>query len=380
MMKKVLLVPDSFKGTMSSGEICEIMARAIRAHYPTCDIVSIPVADGGEGTVDSFLEAVGGEKIRQRVKGPHMDEVDSFYGILPDGTAIIEMAAAAGLPMAEGNPHVEKATTYGVGQLLMDALVHGCRKVVLGLGGSATNDLGCGAAAAMGVRFTNKAGDTFIPVGETLDEIAGIDTSAAVEALKGVTIIAMCDIDNPLYGENGAAYVFSPQKGADNAMVQTLDEKLRVVSNTIHEQLEIDISRMPGAGAAGGMGAGVVAFLGATLQMGIETVLDTVEFDVRLKGADLVFTGEGKIDQQSLGGKVVVGVGKRAKRQNVPAVAIVGDIGDGVDAAYELGIAGIFSINRVAVPYQEARSRARDDMYNTMDNLIRFLSRMLNQQ
>jgi glycerate kinase len=366
-------MPDSFKGTMSSEEICEIMHRAIKNHYPACEVVSIPVADGGEGTVDSFLSALGGEKVTLVAKGPYKEDREGFYGILPDGAAVLEMAAVAGLPLAGEHPDPGKTTTYGVGQLLRDAVARGCKKIIIGLGGSATNDLGCGAAAAMGVKFYNADGQQFVPVGETLHEIVKIDADEARAALSGAEVIAMCDIDNPLYGKTGAAYVFGPQKGADAAMVETLDQNLRKASETIRADLSVEVSRLPGAGAAGGMGAGVVAFFGARLQMGIETVLDIVRFDDRAKDADLIFTGEGRIDGQSLRGKTVIGIGRRAKKLGVPAIAIVGDITGDMRAAYEEGLTGIFSINRRAVPFSEAKPHAKEDLFLTVDNLMRFL-------
>ena len=204
-MKKILLIPDSFKGTMSSMEICGIMADAIHHHYPDAEVVSIPVADGGEGSVDAFLEALGGDKVTVKAQDPYGHEIDSFYGILPDGTAIIEMAAAAGLPLVGDNKHAEKTTTYGVGQLIKDALRNKCKKLVVGLGGSATNEGGCGAAAALGVRFINGKGQSFVPVGETLHDIARIDVSGLDPLLKETSIVTMCDIDNPLCGPHGAS-------------------------------------------------------------------------------------------------------------------------------------------------------------------------------
>ncbi|NLM49414.1 MAG: glycerate kinase [Clostridiaceae bacterium] len=376
-MKKVLLIPDSFKGTMSSAEICDIMERAILENYKDIDIVKIPVADGGEGSVDAFLAAMGGEKVKIKVKGPFFNEIDSFYGIIEGGkTAVIEMAAASGLPLVEGKANPSKTTTYGVGQLMEDALNKGCKKIIMGLGGSSTNDAGCGAAAALGVKFYDKDGKEFIPTGGTLKDVFRIDKSNLNPLLKNVEIITMCDIDNPLYGENGAAYIFGPQKGADENMVKELDAGLRHIAGVIEKDMGEKIAGQKGAGAAGGMGAGMVAFFGSKLQMGIETVLDTVKFDELLSDADLVITGEGKIDHQSIRGKVVIGIAKRSKEKNVPLVAIVGDIGNGIDKAYELGVSGIFSINRVAVPYKEAKLRAKEDLYLTVDNLMKFLKRL----
>lgn len=371
-MKKFLLIPDSFKGTMSSAEICAIMQTSILHHYPNAQVVSIPVADGGEGSVDAFLTAVGGQKVSLKVQGPFMQEIDSFYGILPDGTAVVEMAACAGLPLVGTRLLPDKTTTYGVGQLILDAVRRGCPKLIVALGGSATNDLGAGAAAALGIRFLDENGQPFVPTGGTLANIRQIDTSGLSPALKKVEIVTMCDIDNPLYGKQGAAAVFAPQKGADEAMVAKLDQGLRHAAGIIRQQLGCDIADLPGAGAAGGMGGGMVAFLGSRLQMGIETVLDAAGFDAMLVDTSLVLTGEGKLDTQSLRGKVVVGVARRAKPRGVPVVAVVGDIGDGIEQVYDEGVSAVFSINRVAVDFSAAKQRSQNDLALTMDNLLRF--------
>jgi len=373
-MKKFLLIPDSFKGTMSSSEICSIMKKAILNNYNDAEVISIPVADGGEGSVDAFLTAVGGEKISVKVKGPYFEDITSFYGIIDNGkTAVIEMAACAGLPLVEDKANPCKTTTYGVGQLIANAVERGCKKIIIGLGGSCTNDGGAGAAAALGVVFTDKAGKSFVPVGGTLKDIEHIDKSKLLPALKQVEVVTMCDIDNPLFGESGAAYVFAPQKGATPEMVKELDFGLRHLDKKIQSDLNLSLSELKGAGAAGGMGCGMVAFLGSALQMGIETVLDTVKFDELLKGADYVLSGEGKIDTQSIRGKVVMGIAKRTKKANIPLIAIVGDIGDGIEEAYEKGVTGIFSINRVAVEFKDAKKRAKQDLYLTVDNLMRFI-------
>lgn len=376
-MKKILLIPDSFKGTMSSGEICNIMENSIRKTFPSAEIISIPVADGGEGSVDAFLSAVGGEKKFVTVKGPYFEDMEAFYGVIHDGnTAIIEMAACAGLPLVGDNKDPRKTTTYGVGQLVSAALKSGCKKIIMGLGGSATNDAGTGMAVALGVKFINKNGEEFTPVGGTLKEIAHIDISGVDEALRSVEFVTMCDIDNPLYGTTGAAYIFGPQKGATPEIVTELDEGLQHIAKIIETDLSKDVSALKGAGAAGGMGGGMVAFFNSKLQMGIETVLDTVHFDNLINNADMVFSGEGKIDSQSIRGKVVIGVAKRTKAANVPLVAIVGDIGDDIDEAYEKGVSAIFSINRVAVDFKIAKTRAKEDLSLTMDNLMRFIDRI----
>ncbi len=371
-MKRILLIPDSFKGTMSSTEICGLMSEILVRYFPEAEILSIPVADGGEGTVDAFLTAMGGEKVYLPVTGPLGTPVQGFYGRIGD-TAVIEMAAAAGLPLTEGSPSPEGATTYGVGELMLHAAGNGAKRILMGLGGSATTDGGCGAAAAAGVRFFNEAGGSFVPSGGTWMDFAENDTSRLEVALAGVEIVTMCDISNPLTGESGAAYVFAPQKGADAPTVVRLDAGLKHLAGLVRKQLDTEIETLPGAGAAGGMGGGMVAFFHSRLELGIQAVLDTVGFDDLLQEASLVFTGEGKIDSQSLGGKVVIGVARRARAQNVPVFAIVGDIGDPIEGAYDEGVTGIFSINRVAVPYQEARGRAKADLSRTMDNLCRVL-------
>lgn len=373
-MKKFVLIPDSFKGTMSSLEVCRIMGESIRRHFPQAEVLSLPVADGGEGSVDAFLTAAGGKRVSLRVKGPYGEEIDSFYGITPDHTAVIEMAACAGLPLSEGVMRPDLASTYGVGQLMVHAAEQGCRKLIICLGGSCTNDMGAGAAAAAGIVFRTPAGEEFVPTGATLGQISSISREGLHPLLRECEIIAMCDIDNPLYGESGAAYVFAPQKGADAEMVRMLDQNLRSAAQTVKEQLSVSLDEVPGAGAAGGMGGGMLAFFGARLQMGITTVLDALAFEQKARGADFIFTGEGKLDTQSLRGKVVVGVARRAQKIGVPVIAVVGDIGDGIDAVYEEGVCAVFSINRVAVDFSQAQLRSRQDMALTMENLMRFLS------
>lgn len=372
-MRKVILIPDSFKGTMSSSDICQIMRSVILEHYPDCEVVSIPVADGGEGSVDAFLDAVGGEKVYKEVTGPYPGEkVQGYYGILPDNVAVIEMAAAAALPMVGERKNPAKTTTYGVGELMIDAARKGVRKIILGLGGSATNDAACGLASACGISFYNAKGEKFTPLGESMDEVARIDTSTMDEELKKIEIVTMCDIDNPFYGPEGAPAIYGPQKGADEEMVKVLDQKMRVLSEVMKRDCGVDVQSIPGSGAAGGMGGGMAAYFKSKLQMGIETVLETVHFDDLLEGTDFVYTGEGKIDGQSLRGKVVIGVARKAKAKGVKVIAIVGDIGDDIENAYKEGVTGIFSTNRVAVPYKEARPRAKSDLRLTVDNLLRY--------
>ena len=372
-MKKIILAPDSFKGTMSSLDICNIMRKAALRSFPNCEVIRIPVADGGEGTVESMLAAAGGEKVRVAVSGPRMDGIESFYGMLPDGkTAVIEMAAAAGLPMVKGCENPMDTTTYGVGQLMAHAIEQGAETILLGLGGSCTNDGGCGAAAALGVVFKNQQGEAFIPMGGTLGEIASIDVTEALARLAGVKIRIMCDVNNPLWGENGAAYVFGPQKGANPEMVAFLDGGLRVLGSLL-EQIRPGVEQMPGAGAAGGMGAGMCAMLGAELVSGIDGVLDTVGFDRLLDGCDMVFTGEGRIDGQSLRGKVIFGICRRAKAAGVPVCAVVGDaLDDQLQEAAERGLCAVFTTNRRAVPWEKARLTAVQDLTHTVESVFSF--------
>lgn len=372
-MKKVILIPDSFKGTMSSAEICTIMEETIKRHYSACQVISIPVADGGEGSVDAFLKAVGGEKIYKEVTGPYFGEkVQGYYGILPGNIAVLEMAAAAALPMVGDRKNPSLTTTYGVGELLLDAAKKGVDRIILGLGGSATNDGACGLASAVGVGFYDEEGNKFIPVGATLDKVARIDLSEIDESLKRIPITTMCDIDNPFYGPEGAAFIYGPQKGADSEMVLSLDDKMKKLAKVMIRDCGVDVQAIPGSGAAGGMGGGMVAFFNSKLQMGIETVLDTVNFTSLLDGTDFVYTGEGKIDGQSLRGKVVIGVAREAKKKDVKVIAFVGDIADDIDKAYEEGVSAIFSINRVALPYKEQKPRAKSDLALTVDNLLRY--------
>lgn len=374
-MEKILLVPDSFKGTLSSRQVCQVMAGQLRRFFPQAQVKSIPVADGGEGSVEAFLAAAGGERRMLTVTGPFGEPVEAFYGILGDGrTAVIEMAACAGLPLAEGRLNPERATTYGVGELLLAAKEAGCTKAILGLGGSCTNDGGAGAAAALGAKFTRADGAAFVPTGGTLGEIAALDVSPVAQALQGMELTAMCDIDNPLYGDAGAAAVFAPQKGADAAMVARLDAGLRHLGQVSARCLGRDFSHLPGAGAAGGLGFGMAAFCGAQLRMGIDAVLDAVGFDSLLPGTDVVFTGEGKIDSQSARGKVVSGVAARCRKAGVPVVAVVGQIGQGFEEMYQQGLTAVFSINRAAQPFAESRFHAGENLALTMENIARLLA------
>ena len=372
-MKKCVVVSDSFKGTVSSREICEIAQRVIPRHFPACEVVCIPVADGGEGTVDCFIQAMGAQRVEVTVTNALGEKSAAAYARIGE-LAIIEMAAAAGLPQVGALRCPGTATTYGVGELIAHAVHSGCKRILLGLGGSATNDGGCGCAAALGVGFLDADGQSFVPVGDTLGRIARIDTAKADELLRSVEITVMCDVTNPLYGPTGAAYVFAPQKGADAEKVKSLDAGLRHFGDVIRSQLGIDVSRMPGAGAAGGMGAGCVALLGGMIQSGIDAVLDVTGFDRQLEGADLVITGEGRIDSQSAGGKVISGVARRTKAKGIPLIAIAGGIADSAGAVYDIGVSAMFSTDRAALPVDMLGARSPGDYEATLSDIMSLIA------
>lgn len=367
-MKRCLVLSDSFKGTLSSPDICRI-ARSL--HIPGWHIDALPVADGGEGTTDCFLDACGGQRIALSVSGPFGGTIDGFYGLLPDGTAVVECAAAAGLHQAEGRPDPEAATTYGVGQLLAHALDHGAKRLILGLGGSCTNDGGCGAATALGVRFYDRQGRGFVPTGGTLADIETIDLSGRHPGLRPGVLTVMCDIDNPLYGETGAAYIFAPQKGANDACVQRLDAGLRHLAAVLHEQLNAEVSTLPGGGAAGGFGAGCAALLCGALRSGITTVLDTVDFDRRAVGCDLVVTGEGSFDAQSLGGKAISGVAGRCQKLHVPAAVLAGRVALTPEQWAPLDLRAVRSINPAGATLEDARVNAAAYYRTALETLLK---------
>lgn len=371
-MKKCIIIPDSFKGTMSALEFCQIAKDTIIRHEPDCQVLTIPVADGGEGTVECFMHAIDAEPVDVAVKGPWMEPITARYAVKGD-TAFVEMAQAAGLPMVGSRKNPAKTSTYGVGMIIRNAVEKGYKNVVLGLGGSCTNDAGTGCACALGVKFFDANGKAFMPTGDTLEQIVSYDLTETKALLEGCTITAMCDIDNPMYGPQGAAAIFGPQKGADEAMVAELDRNLKHLGDLIEKLDGRDVAHMPGAGAAGAFGTGVVAFLGGGLKSGIDTVLDCVDFDTLLDGTDLVFTGEGQIDSQSLRGKAVIGIAGRAAKKAVPVIVVVGSVGDGAEAAYEMGVSSIFSINRRAEAFETSKYRTKENFAAVMDAIVRTL-------
>ena len=373
-MKKFLVVPDSFKGTLSSKQICEIITERINAHYDNAEVISIPVADGGEGSIDCFLSNVKGEVVKCKTVNPYFEEMEGFYGLINNGnTAIIEMAVCAGLPLVEDRKNPMLTSTYGVGLLIKNAVLNGAKEIILCLGGSATNDFGCGAAAALGINFYDANGNSFIPVGESLSKISKIEKSKEALLLDGVKITIMCDVKNPVYGLNGAAYVYASQKGATPYQVAVLDDGLKSVCEVVKKCLNVDVTSLEGGGAAGAMAGGMYAFFNADMRMGIDVVLDTINFDSLLDGAYVVFTGEGKIDSQSLQGKVIAGVTKRANKKTVPVIAIVGGVDGDISNFYNEGINSVFTINRMPEDFSISRHKSEENLLQTVDNVLRLL-------
>lgn len=373
-MQNFILVPDSFKGTLSAIEVCNIMKSSIKNLYKDANIISVPVADGGEGTVDAFLYALGGEKKSIWVSDAFNEQkILAHYAMLKDDIAVIEMATCAGLPLVKNRLEPDKTTTFGVGELIIDAVNSGAKKIILGLGGSATNDGGCGMASALGVKFKDEQDQEFIPTGGTLSQIYKIDMNNIYSKIKDIEFISMCDVDNPLCGRLGASAVFAPQKGADEDMVKSLDEGLAHLAKVIKRDLHIEVKDIKGAGAAGGLGAGSIAFLQSKLTKGIDVILDTINFDELVSKADIVFTGEGKFDSQSLHGKVVMGVANRSQKYKTPVIVVTGAIGENIQEAYNKGITAIFSINKEPMEFSKSALKSKENMILTMENILRLL-------
>ncbi len=356
-MKKIIIAPDSFKGTLSSVDVCKIIKSELLKRNSDLNITEIPLADGGEGTCDAFFYALGGKKLHKTVKSPLMRDITGEYLILPDGTAVIEMASASGLTLEKENDAL-LATTYGTGQLIADAIENGCKKIIIGIGGSATTDGGTGCMSALGVKFKDKDEKELFPCGKTLGLIENIDISSLDKRLKETEITVLCDVKNPLYGENGAAFVFSSQKGAKGEDIKLLDNGLRNLAEVFKRQFSKDYSTQPGSGAAGGLGFALISFLGADLKDGISCVLDTANFNEEIKDCELVITGEGKMDSQSLMGKVPFGVAKRSKGVRVIAIVGLCDIDKEIAKAH--GIDEIIETNPERLPFDEVKKKARE--------------------
>lgn len=374
MYSKIVVASDSFKGSLSSLEVADAAAKAINECIPGCCVEKVEVADGGEGTMEALHRTLGGVKVAVEVCDPLGRAITASYVKLADGvTAVLEMAVASGLPLLapqERNPM--KTSTYGTGQLIADALRKGCRKFLIGIGGSATNDAGMGMLEALGVRFLDVEGNLLHGSGESLEKVEDIDLSGVCAGLAESEFIIACDVDAPLYGPKGAACVFAPQKGADAEMVAMLNDGLEHFSSVIRRVTGKDVSDIPGAGAAGGLGGGFVAFLPARLERGIEMVLDAISFDERIRGASLIITGEGRVDFQTLTGKTPYGILKRARRQGIPVVAIGGSVALGEIETSEAGFAGVYAVTPSDMPLEEAMKpeTAVRNIYDTVKNIL----------
>ncbi|MFW6308907.1 MAG: glycerate kinase [bacterium] len=342
---KIMVAPDSFKGSLTAKEVVENISQGINKVIDKCQIIKIPMADGGEGTVQSLVDASEGKIYTKQVTGPLGGQVKAFYGILGDGeTAVIEMAAASGLPLVpEDKRDPSKTTTYGTGELIKAVLDKGIAKIIIGIGGSSTNDAGVGMAQALGGKFLDETGKEIGFGGGELGKVEQINLDQLDPRIKETTIEVACDVDNPLFGPRGAACVYAPQKGADSKMVQKLDKNLQHLSKIIKRDLGKDVQTIPGAGAAGGLGAGLVAFLDGELRSGIEIVLEINKVAERMAGVDLVITGEGQIDGQSVYGKTPVGVAKIAAERQIPVIAFCGSTGKGVKKVFSQDIDAVFT-------------------------------------
>ncbi|WP_270603661.1 glycerate kinase [Dorea amylophila] len=374
---KVVIAIDSLKGSLSSMEAGTAIKDGILAAKPDAEVIVKPLADGGEGTTDALIEGMNGERIDLTVTGPMHTPVDAYYGYLKDtNTAVMEMASAAGItlvPDSEKNPLL--ATSYGVGEMINDAIQRGCRNFIIGIGGSVTNDGGIGMLKALGVRFLDENGEDAGEGGQALAKVARIDVSGMNPLLKECHIQVACDVNNPLCGENGSTYVYGPQKGVTEDMKKTLDEAMVHFARVTSETLENDYMNTPGAGAAGGLGYAFLAYTGAALTPGIELILDAVGLEEELSGADVVVTGEGRLDFQTAMGKAPVGVARLAKKYNAKVIAFAGSVTKEATACNKEGIDAFFPILRSVCTLAEAMDpvAARNNMTATVEQVFRLL-------
>ncbi len=374
---KIVIAPDSFKENLTSLQVATAIEKGIKRVLPNAHCVKIPMADGGEGTVRSLVDATGGRIIRKQVTGPMGEPVNARFGLLGDGkTAVIEMAEASGLPLVEkAKRDPSKATTYGTGELIRYALHRGVEAIIVGIGGSATVDGGAGMAQALGVRFMDKSGNPLAEgaSGGVLNQIWAIDTSGLDPRVRRSKVVIACDVNNPLYGPRGAARVFGPQKGASPAMVKLLDDNLKHFGTLLKKTFEKDIAKLPGAGAAGGLGAGLLAFAGAKMKRGIELVVKITGLEGELKDADLVITGEGRVDFQTAFGKTPAGVAEAARRCEVPVIAIGGGLADDARGVFEHGIDALASAAARDMDLAEAMRLSRAHLENAAERVMRLL-------
>lgn len=373
---KIVIAPDSYKESLSAMDVAVAIENGFRRVMPDADIVKLPMADGGEGTVQSLVDATGGQIITVNVTGPLGNEVEGFFGLMGDGkTAVIEMAAASGLhlvPPSQRNPLV--TTSFGTGELIKAALEHGATHLIIGIGGSATNDGGAGMAQALGVKLLDKEGNAIGFGGGALEHIHTIDCSGIDSRLAEVKLEVACDVDNPLCGEKGASAIFGPQKGATPSMVMKLDANLSHYADVMNTELGRDVKNSAGAGAAGGMGAALMGIFSADLRPGINIVMDAVNLSEHLKDADLVITGEGRMDSQTVHGKTPMGVARCAKQFNLPVIGIAGCVSNDVDVVHEHGIDAVFSVVPRSVSLEEALREGAVNVENTAANVARLLT------
>ena len=373
---KIVIAPDSFKESLSAEGVAQAIARGFQSIYPSAELVLLPVADGGEGTTDSLVAATKGRRITQQATGPLGESVEAFWGLLGDGkTAVVETAAASGLDLIDSSQRDPlTATTRGTGELILAAVDQGAKHIIVGLGGSATNDGGAGMLQALGVGLLDASGEQIPSGGIGLAKLATIDLSNLDARLADVRFDVACDVDNPLIGDNGASAIFGPQKGATPEMVKTLDANLAHFAAITQQATGKDIVNIPGAGAAGGLGGGFLGFLNATLKSGIDIVLDAVAFEEHLTGASLVVTGEGRMDSQTIRGKTPVGVSKRAKAAgNIPVIALAGSVAADADVVYEHGIDAVFSVVQGVTTLEDALADADANLYRTAENVARVM-------
>ncbi|MDA0116564.1 glycerate kinase [Vibrio sp. T11.5] len=371
---KIVIAPDSFKESLTAVEVAQSIQMGLERVWPDAEFVKVPVADGGEGTVQSLIDATSGQKVFTETTGPLGETVQACYGVLGDGkTAVIEIAEASGLHLVPAEKRDPKITSsFGTGELIKHALSQGISRLIVGLGGSATNDAGAGMLAALGVTFIDKTGEEFVPVGgASLANLARVDTSELDPRLHQCEVVVACDVDNSLCGALGASAVFGPQKGATEQDVTLLDQSLEIFGQVTEKNVGIDVLTAAGAGAAGGMGAALLGYANAVLKPGIEIVLDTVKLESKLIGANLVITGEGKIDDQTVHGKTPVGVAKLAKQFNLPVIAIAGCTGNHFQAVYEHGIDAVYACLPRPMSLQEAFHEAASNLANVAENVAR---------
>ena len=368
---KILIAPDSFKESLTSIEVADYLKEGFKKADKNFEITKLPLADGGEGTVKSLVAATDGKIMKKEVTDPLGNKVEAIYGILGDGkTGVIEMATASGLPLVpkdKRNPL--KTTTYGTGELIKAALDQGCTKLIIGIGGSATNDCGVGMAQALGGKFLDEDGKQIGYGGQYLKDIEKIDLSQLDSRIAETEIEVACDVDNPLYGKNGAAYIYGPQKGASKDQVKELDQGLKHIAEIIKDDLGKEVNEIPGAGAAGGLGAGLSAFLDAKLRPGIKIVMEASKLREKMKKVDLVVTGEGKIDGQTASGKTPVGVSRIAKKEELPVIAVAGTIGEDAEKVYDEGIDFLYSVIDKPMTLKEAIDNADELLIKTGYNL-----------